>query len=366
MQLEVTAEMVALIERGEPFVVATLVDAHGSTPQKVGARILVRRDGSLIGTLGGGCIEAEVWEVAKAAMESGEPRVLDFTLNEDIAVDYGLACGGTERILVDPTVARLDAALAGKMLSGARGAVRGVVLQTLSGPPIAAKLAVWEDGSSDGDFGDLRTEALQLAQRLIEAPRPKPVVVTLSNGVDVFADVFAEPPEMVVIGGGHVGRAVGSVAKLLGYRLAVIDDRADFANSERFPDADAVIAADIEAAIRDYPMTRNSAVIIVTRGHKYDYQALSAAARSNAGYIGLMGSRRKVTLIYRQLMNDGVPEERLHDIHAPIGLDIGAVSPEEIAVAIMAEVTMERLGGTGKPLCADRAMIERARPKTVA
>src|SRR5205823_1989461 len=138
-----------------------------------------------------------------------------------------------------------------------------------------------------------------------------------------------------------------TVAAALGYRITVIDDRDDFANRERFPEANEVIAGDIEEAIDRHATNRNSAIVIVTRGHKYDYQALSASARSKAGYIGLMGSRRKVALIFRQLLRDGVREERLRDIHAPIGLDIGAVSPEEIALSIMADITMDRLGGHG-------------------
>lgn len=367
MQLEVTTEIVRLIEQGERFAVATLVDAHGSTPQKVGARLLVRADGSSIGTLGGGCIEAEVWEVAKLAITSGEPTTLDFTLNEDIAVDYGLACGGTERILVDPTFAQSDLGLARRMLGAASGERRGIVISVVDGSPnltAARKMAVWEDGAAERDLGDAQAAALQLAQRLIETPRPKPALVTLAGGVQVFADVFAEPPEVVIIGGGHVGRAVATVAHTLGYRMTVIDDRQDFANSVRFPEAHKVVAGDIEEAITSHPANRNSAIVIVTRGHKYDYQALSAAARSNAGYIGLMGSRRKVALIYRQLLRDGVPEERLRDIHAPIGLDIGAVSPEEIAVSIMAEITMDRLGGRGGPL-RDERLIDRALPQTV-
>jgi xanthine dehydrogenase accessory factor len=290
-------------------------------------------------------------------------------LNEDIAVDYGLACGGTERILVDPTMMARDLELGRKMLAAASGEGRGIVVHVVEatgGPTAGTKMAVWEDGASHGDLGGAQNSAVQLATRLMQAPRPKPALVTLGNGAQVFADVFAEAPEVVVIGGGHVGRAVANVAKLMGYRLAVIDDREDFANRTRFPDADEVIAADIEEAITAYPVTRNSAIVIVTRGHKYDYQALTAAAKSKAGYVGLMGSRRKVTLIYRQLMADGVPEERLADIHAPIGLDIGAVSPEEIAVSIMAEITMDRLGGTGAPMRAGRTEIERARPRTVA
>ncbi|HEY8171705.1 MAG TPA: XdhC/CoxI family protein, partial [Dehalococcoidia bacterium] len=342
------------------------VDAHGSTPQKVGARLLVRADGSTVGTLGGGCIEAEVLGIAQQAILTGEPATLDFTLNEDIAVDYGLACGGTERILVDPTFRQADLELTRRMLAAASGEQRGIVVSVVDGEiPTAKKLALWEDGAVDGDLGDVHSSAIQVAQRLLEAPRPKSALLTLAGGVHVFADVFAEPPEVVIIGGGHVGRAVATVAHTLGYRMTVIDDRTDFANSERFPEAHKVVAGDIEEAIDSHHTNRNSAIVIVTRGHKYDYQALSAAARSKAGYIGLMGSRRKVALIYRQLLRDGVPEERLRDIHAPIGLDIGAISPEEIAVSIMAEITMDRLGGHGGPM-RDPALIGRAHPQTVA
>jgi xanthine dehydrogenase accessory factor len=358
--------MLRLLKAGEPFVLATLVDAHGSTPQKVGARLLLRQDGTTVGTLGGGCIEAEVYEVAQGALASGEPRLLDFTLNEDIAVDYGLACGGTERIFVDPTVSRRgDRAFVEKMLRASSGDHRAVVVTVIDGPEAGAGIGAWEDGSLDGDLGPVQARATQLAQRLIDAPRPKSTVARFDDGTEVFADVFAEAPEVIIVGGGHVGRAVATVAHTLGYRIAVIDDRADFANGERFPEAESVIAGDVEQAVLEYPAGRNSAVIIVTRGHKYDYQALSAAARGEAGFIGLMGSRRKVALIYRQLLEDGIPEERLRDIHAPIGLDIGAISPEEIAVSIMAEITMDRLGGTGMPM-RDEHLLDRARPKTVA
>ena len=368
MQLEVTAELVRMLEQGRRFALATLVDAHGSTPQRVGARLLVRDDGTTIGTLGGGCIEAEVWEMAKDAIATGTSRTLDFTLNEDIAVDYGLACGGTERVLIDPTFSRNDLALARQMLSAASGDHRGVVISVVEPrgtQAIAAKIAIWDDGSVTGDLGDMRAEALDVARSLINAPRPKSTIATLRGGTQIFADVFRESPEVVIVGGGHVGLAVAAVAHTLGYRMTVIDDRTDFANSERFPRAAAVIAGEIESSIDSHRMTANSAVVIVTRGHKYDYQALSAAARSNAGYVGLMGSRRKVTLIYRQLIADGIPPERLSDIHAPIGLDIGAVSPEEIAVSIMAEITMHRLGGNGAAM-RDARLLEHAQPKPVA
>jgi xanthine dehydrogenase accessory factor len=343
MQLEVTRELARMVESGEPFAIATLVDAHGSTPQKVGARLLVRGDGTTIGTLGGGCIEAEVWEVARGLIGTGKARLLDFTLNEDIAIDYGLACGGTEEILVDASFTSADREIVNGMLRGAQGESRALVLTPLKSGSGVEHFGLWEDGTRAGHLSRHQDEAERIASRLLEAPRPRAAIVTIGD-TRYYADVFAEPPEVVIIGGGHVGKCVATVATFLGFRVAVIDDREDFANRERFPDATTVIAGDIEPAIDGYPMTRNSAIIIVTRGHKYDYQALSAAARSGAGYVGLMGSRRKVTLIYRQLQADGVPAERLRDIHAPIGLDIGAVTPQEIAVSILAELIAVKHG----------------------
>jgi xanthine dehydrogenase accessory factor len=358
-------ELAKALEAGERCVLATIVEARGSTPQKVGARLLLRADGAMVGTLGGGCIEAEAVEHAAQAISSGAPELLDFTLNEDIAVDYGLACGGTELILIDPTYSpQRDLELARRMAKAAESATRGAVMMLLDsadGVASAAKLAWWRDGTVVGDLGPLQAEALRVARRVIGAPRPQPAIVTLGENTRAFLDVFAEPPEVVVVGGGHVGRAIAGVANLMGYRISVIDDREEFANSDRFPEADRVIAGDIGDAVRAYPATPNSAIVIVTRGHKYDYQALAAAAATNAGYVGLMGSRRKVTLILRQLLADGVPEERLRSIHAPIGLDIGAVSPEEIALSIMSEIAMDRSGGTGAPLGDVASTLEAAR-----
>jgi len=346
-------ELADALERGERVALATIVDTHGSTPQKTGARLLVRAGGAASGTLGGGCIEAEAHERALASIESGLPAVLDFTLNEDIAVDYGLSCGGTELVLVDPAWSAADAPMLRRLCAAADAGQRAALItlvDELPGARPAAKLAVFADETAAGDMGGLREKALRLGARVLAAPRPQPALVTLLDDARAFVDVFAEPPEVVVVGGGHVGRAVAAAARLAGYRIAVIDDRPEFANRARFPEADTVIAGDISEAIAAYPATPNSAIVIVTRGHKYDYQALAAALRTRAGYVGLMGSRRKAALIFRQLLADGVPEERLRDVAAPIGLDIGAVSPEEIAISVMAEITMRRSGGSGRPL----------------
>lgn len=364
---EVVNEAERLLEAKQPFVLATMVDSQGSTPQKVGAQLLVRSDGSTLGTMGGGCVEAEVWQVAMNAMGADEPRLLDFALNEDLAMDYGLACGGTELILVDPTLSRAAAPgflrdLESALRGGSRGALVTVVRGN-DGTPAGAKMAVWEDGPVQGQIGSAQDEAIARVQRILGGREPKPHLERLPSGAEIFVEVYEAPPEVIVVGGGYVGRAVATLAKFLNYRVTVIDDREDFANRQRFPDVDTVIAKEIDEALTEHPGTRNSAIVVVTRGHKYDYQALAAAAKSPAYYVGLMGSKRKVLLIYRQLLADGLPFERLRDIHAPIGLSIGAVSPEEIAVSIMGEITMTRQGGNGQTLKVDERLLQKAQDR---
>ncbi len=355
MDPSIVAEVIRLLEQGEPFVLATMVDARGSTPQKVGARLLVRRDGSTAGTLGGGCVEAEAIIASMEALESGEPRLLELALNEDIAMDYGLSCGGTEVVLADPTQRGRQAIAAWRELQSAAREGRRAALVTVTRP--GGGLASGGVSAVQGQAGD---EISRWATELLADEQPGPRLLQLDSGAEIYVEPWVAPAEVVVAGGGHVGKAVATLAKFLGYRVAVLDDRPEFAGRERFPDADALLAGDIEQSLAEYPLTACSAVVIVTRGHKYDYQALAAALRSPAGYVGLMGSKRKVTLIYRQLLADGISVERLRDVHSPIGLDIGAVSPEEIAVSIMAEVTMWRQGGSGGAMRGDERLIQAA------
>ena len=367
---DVLSEMVRLLEAGEGFALATLVDTHGSTPQKEGARLIVRADGGTAGTLGGGCIEAEAWEAAREVLRVGTPRVLDFELTEDIAVDYGLACGGREKMLVVPVrtdgeTASFVRTLRDAMRAGRRGMLVTVV-RAGDGVAAGASAAVWGDGAIDGMVGALQDEAVTLARKALDEAHPRARLVRTRSGAELFVEPIAPPTEVIVVGGGHVGRAVATAAKFAGYRVAVIDDREDFANRERFPDADEVVVDEVDHALEAYAVNRSSAIVIVTRGHKYDYQALSAAAKSDAFYVGLMGSRRKVALIYRQLLEEGVPAERLRAVHAPIGLDIGAVTPEEIAVSIIAEVTMCRLGGDGGSMRLDEHILEAQRARAGA
>ena len=174
--------------------------------------------------------------------------------------------------------------------------------------------------------------------------------VLTSNGTELFVEAYTSPATVVLMGGGHIAKSVASLAKVLEFRLFVLDDRKEFASKERFPEAEEVAVADYAHGLESFPITTNTAIIIATRGHNFDDLALEAAARSPAGYVGLVGSQRKVILIYEELLKRGVPLERIREIRSPIGLDIHARTPDEIAISIMAELVQFRFGGTGQAM----------------
>ena len=354
---EVFQEATELLRREEPLVVATVVRTKGSTPQKPGAKLLVRKDGSGVGTLGGGCVEGDIWFAAKELLKrGGPPQYHDYELNEDLAAQDGLVCGGTMYFLIDP-VYRPDEYLG--YASEIDAAYRGegsVALASLIRPPegsdlrLGDKLFVRENGSTEGTLGSevLDHEAAKKALGLMVHGKSEYVVV--KDGTEYFIEAYTTPPQIVLCGGGHVSKAIAPLASSLGFRVFVTDDREEFANKERFPEADIVMAKKPEQALPELPVNPNTFIIIATRGHRYDNVALEAAAKTAAKYVGLLGSKRKTILIYEDLVRGGMPLERVRQVRAPVGLDIHARTPEEIAVSIMSEVLMFRLGGTGAPM----------------
>jgi xanthine dehydrogenase accessory factor len=350
--------------------VATVVRTKGSTPQKPGAKLLVRGDGSGVGTLGGGCVEGDIWFAAKELMRRGGPAEhRDYELNEEMAAEDGLVCGGTMYFLIDP-VYRPDEYLDfAREIDRAYTGDGAVALASLVKPgegrsePTGSKLFVREAGSTEGTLGSeaLDREAVRKARDLMVLGKNEYVVA--DDGAEYFVEAYTTPPQMVLCGGGHVSKAIAPLAKTLGFRVFVTDDRKEFANSDRFPEADRVVVAKPEEALPQLPINANTFVIIATRGHRYDSVALEAAARTRAKYVGLLGSRRKTILIYEDLLRGGMPIERVREIRAPIGLDIRARTPEEIAVSIMAEALMFRLGGTGLPMKLEERLLEKARSK---
>ncbi len=253
--MDIYEQIVELRRQGRRGAVATITNVRGSIPSFQTAKMLVRDDGSIAGTIGGGCVEAEVWQAAREVMEEEKPRTLTFNLNNNPKYDTGLVCGGTLEIFIEPVL----------------------------------------------------------------------------------------PPALLYIfGAGHVAYNLYKVATIAGFEVVVVDDRQSYANRERFPDAREVIAEDFETVTARLNPPETSHIVIVTRGHRDDMRILRWAVNTRVRYLGMIGSRRKTISIYKELEKEGIPAERFANVHAPVGLEIGAVTPEEIAVSIVAEMIAVR------------------------
>ena len=360
------------------MVVATVVRTSGSTPQKPGAKLLVRADGSGVGTLGGGCVEGDIWFAASQLLKSGGPAEMrDYELNEDLAAQDGLVCGGTMYFLLDPirdeanpngTKANPD--FNDEVLAAYDGGVPVAVASLMKAPEgsgltVGSQLLVRENGSTAGSLGDeeLDDRASVEARRLMAMGKNDYIVT--ESGAEFFIEAYTTPPTLVLAGGGHVSRAISNIAKTLSFRIFVIDDREEFSNADRFPEAEQTIVSDYASGFEKLPIGTNSFIVIATRGHRYDTAATAAAMRTPASYVGLLGSRRKTILIYEELFAQGFTMEQVKSVRSPIGLSISARTPEEIALSIMAEIVAFRLGGDGGTLKLDDRLIQKAAEKAV-
>ncbi len=249
--MDIYEHIVKLRQEGRRGAVATIVSAQGSIPSFKTAKMLVRDDGSIVGTIGGGCVEAEVWQAAREVMESEKPRTLSFNLNQNPKYDTGLICGGT---------------------------------------------------------------------------------------LDIFLEPILPAATLYIFGAGHVALNLYKTASNTGFEVHVVDDRETYANRERFPDAAEVIAEDFDQAMARVKPGDSAYIVIATRGHHDDMRVLRWAVQTPAQYIGMIGSKRKTIAIFRELLKEGIAERLFERVHGPVGLDIGAVTPEEIAIAITAEL----------------------------
>src|SRR5882762_7637502 len=302
-----------LIRQNRRGALATVARVRGSTPVPAGTKMLVGAEGRLIGSVGGGCVEAEVIGAALDAQASRRPSLLTHHLNADLAGDLGLSCGGTVDIFVEPLLA--DEAYV-RVLEAAAAAEAGLV-RTATEWSSARPLKTFEPrarAALTGAAATLTRDGRFMEERIVPAPR-----------------VF-------VFGAGHVGAAIARAAAAAGFRVVVIDDRSEYADASRFADDIAVLAADVETALARYPLTVGDAVVIATRGHRNDALILERVATSPAGYVGLLGSRRKKVVVTKGLKAAGVPAKSLQRVRVPVGLPIGAVTPEEIAVSVVAEL----------------------------
>ena len=363
---EVIQGAVDTLRDGRPCVLATVVRTKGSTPQKAGAMLLVKDDGSGLGTLGGGCVEGDIWFAAKEMLRDGSgPEFKDYYLNEDIAARDGLVCGGTMYFYLEPLRSLEDFLPLGDEILEAYDGGEPVSLATVVNSPrhperLGAKLLLRADGMVSGSLGaeTLDEPALEVARRIAEIGNTESI--STEDGTEIFVEGFTTPPTLVMVGGGHVGKATADLAYQLGYRVYIVDDRPEFSNEARFPYAEDTIVIPYDRWSDQISINVNSFVVVATRGHRYDDMALESALRTRARYIGLLGSRRKTLMIYRRLMEQGISKERIGEVYAPIGLNIGALTPEEIAVSIMSEVIMVRRGGDGGKMTMGEWYIDRA------
>ena len=258
---DVLAALTDALSRGESVALVTIVSAHGSTPQRVGARMLVHADGRIVGTIGGGCYEHDAFWKAREALVSRKAQLVHYELSDDLAEESGLICGGR---------------------------------------------------------------------------------------MDVFIEPVEPSPHLYILGAGHVGYQLGQIAHTVGFKLHVVDDRQKFANHERFPQASEIVVESLDTWVRAAAIPATAFVVVLTRGHRQDFDVLRALAGRELRYVGLIGSRAKVARLTDALLDAGVSPDWLKQLHAPIGFDIGAVSPEEIAVSILAELIAVRRGKMGE------------------
>ena len=340
------------LETAPTIAVATIVRTRGSSPREVGARMLVRPDGATDGTVGGGCGEAEVWRAALEVIEEQQPRMVVVDLTNEIAMSSDGVCGGVLDIFVEPWHTN-GVDVAGAMLSAfgeKRSAATATVVSRSRGLPVrlGEKLLMLDGKLRDGSFSwdVLQQHVLADVPTVLAGAESQWRTYTFEEGqVGVFFDLVVPRPTLLVVGAGHVAMPIAEVGRLLDFEVVVIDDRPSFANAQRFPYADRIIVDDFTSALDTLEITPSTYVVLVTRAHTFDVHALRKIISKPAGYIGMIGSRRRVYAVFKLLRDEGVPLEDLMRVHAPIGLDIKTETPGEIAVSVGAELLKVRRGG---------------------
>ena len=328
----------------EGLALATIVEAEGSTPQVVGASAIFSEAGLEAGTVGGGVLEARVEAVAKEALRDGQARLMSFRLDADPSDMEGAICGGAATVLVDPGVGR-ERAVFEKALEEIRCGGIGFLV---------AGIDPFEGDRVGVKRGWLPYEEIFAIKGADIPPVPLGFSDSEKNvlnpglrewGRYVFAERVVPLPRLIIAGAGHVGRAVARLGRLLDFSVTVIDDRPEFANKDRIPEADEIIVGDIERSVGDVTESDDNYFVIVTRGHRKDGEALRAALKRPAAYVGMIGSKTKVETMRREFLRGGwATEKEWARIYAPIGLDIGSKTVEEIAVSIAAELVLVRSG----------------------
>lgn len=356
---------------GETFGLATVVRTFRSAPRPPGAAMAVSADGEAAGSVSGGCVEGAVYEVAREVLASGEAVVRRYGVSDDDAFAVGLTCGGILDVLVEPVGPETFPEFGEVAAAVERG--DPVAVATVVGGPgrIGARRVVWPDRASGtlapGAAHAARLDAAvdddargMLAQGVTGVRRYGREGERRLDDLEVFVHAFAPPPRLLVFGAIDFAAAVARIGRFLGYRVTVCDARPVFATPKRFPDADEVIVQWPHRYLAEEPVDERTAICVLTHDPKFDVPLLEIALRTEAGYVGAMGSRRTHDDRLARLREAGLGEDELARLRSPIGLDLGARTPEETAVSIAAELVQLRWGGSGRPLTETEGRIHGA------
>jgi xanthine dehydrogenase accessory factor len=344
---ETVRQLIQALERGQPLVLCQVVETRGSTPQKAGAIMVVDPSGGQLGTLGGGCVENEVKQKSLRHLDGSPPALHSFVLDHDYAWADGLICGGKMVIVSQSMGGREPLAYyraVDRAIDQGEGYTEAVVVnpERVLGAGLGDRCLFDGEGRATAQW-PAGTPSDLLADRvrpLDERPRPE-----VDRGVAVLPGL--PRVRLVIVGAGHVGQAVADLAARADFDVWVVDDRQQYANSERFPMARRIVVGPIDESLRSLEITPRTYALIVTRGHGHDQEALHHLAPTPASYVGLIGSRRKIRLIFDDLREQGMPRAALERVAAPVGLEIGSQTVTEIAVSIVAELIARRNLGPG-------------------
>ncbi|WP_159672282.1 XdhC family protein [Streptomyces mexicanus] len=359
--LDIAEELHRWTQEGRDFAVATVVSVGGSAPRDLGAALAVDSDGTVIGSVSGGCVEGAVYDLCVQALQDGTTVVERFGYSDEDAFAVGLTCGGVIEVMVTPVGAQAPArTVLRAALSAAARSEPAALARVVRGPGdlLGTALLVRPDGSSEGGLGghpDLDRAAAAEARALLDAGRTATVEIAedgshCPGGLTLLVEVNVPPPRMSVFGAVDFTAALVKAGKFLGYHVTVCDARPVFATRARFPEADDVVVDWPHRYLRSTPTDARTVLCVLTHDAKFDIPLLTEALRMPVAFVGAMGSRRTHADRERRLREAGLGERALSRLRSPIGLDLGARTPEETAVSIAAEIVATRRGGTGVPL----------------
>ncbi len=333
-----------LLTEGKKVILATVIQQSGSTPRKRGAQMVIREDGSFLGSVGGGRLEAEVLQEASKLWTEDRAKVLAFHLTGQEVAETEMLCGGDVEIFLEPLSPGLTELYA-RLLEIKKQGGEAALATVISSEPVREgtgdKGLIVPKGKGLGPLA-LEGDALTAAHEVIQE---KKVRLIPYQGKRLYLEPIFSEPTLYIFGAGHISRHITPVARMVGFKVVVIDDRSEYASQEYFPQADEIWVEEFEGIGKKIDPDEQTYMVIVTRGHLHDYTVLKQVLHTDCRYIGMIGSHRKRDLIYQQLMQEGHTQKELERVHAPIGLDINAETPEEIAVSIVAELIKVRAEG---------------------